>query len=74
MAAAEPAHTVAGEAGTVDVAVEERRIAVGRKALEEHHTAVGRRAAGREAAGEEEGLGCSHIEACIIDQRLHVVA
>jgi hypothetical protein len=39
--------------------------AAGRRAQEEElHIAVVRRVAGREAAVEEEGLGCSRIEAC----------
>jgi hypothetical protein len=52
-------------AGTV---VEEEaglHIAAGRRAQEaELHIAVVRRVAGREAAVEEEGLGCSRIAAC----------
>jgi hypothetical protein len=40
-------------------------IAAGHRAQEEElHIAVVRRVAGREAAVEEEGLGCSRIAAC----------
>jgi hypothetical protein len=51
--------------GTVAEEEEDLHIAAGRRAQEEElHTAVDRRVAGREAAVEEEGLGCSRIEAC----------
>jgi hypothetical protein len=53
----EAAGTVVEEAGL--------RIAAGRRAQEEElHIAVVRKVAGRVAAVEEEGLGCSRIAAC----------